>query len=110
MTRTSIQQSKQLKEILPIETADCCYKVIKYKRDGETSYEYFSSSLPSENTDDIPAWSLEALFDVLSEYEYKLFKTSTGYDIKVYCNGDKEKLCDKDLFQLLINTIIKIKS
>ena len=68
---TDIEQSKKLAEILPIESADMCYKCL-----GEDPYdivmrpytdwkEEYKGLLVNYEVDVIPCWSLAALFDIL---------------------------------------------
>ena len=60
---TDIEQSKKLAEILPIESADMCYRIVAYNPNDTHVYQpyCFSSTLES----DIPCWSLAALYSVL---------------------------------------------
>lgn len=61
---TDIVQSKQLAKILPIESAD----MIRYYSKEDRSYvitDFPDDAMFSE--DDIPAWSLSALLDLLPE-------------------------------------------
>lgn len=60
---TSIEQSKKLAEILPIESADMCYRIVAYNPNDTHVYQpyCFSGTLES----DIPCWSLAALFSML---------------------------------------------
>lgn len=68
---TSIEQSKKLAEMLPLESADMCYKCI-----GEDPYdvclrpysewkEEYKGLLVGKEVDIIPCWSLAALFKML---------------------------------------------
>lgn len=60
---TDIEQSKKLAEILPLESADMCYRIVAYNPNNTHEYQpyCFSSTLES----DIPCWSLAALLDAL---------------------------------------------
>jgi hypothetical protein len=64
---TDIEQSKKLEEILPLESADRAW-YSSYAKDGY-SIRMLTDDYPldiiGEEHDDIPAWSLAALFDVL---------------------------------------------
>lgn len=61
---TDIEQSKKLAEILPLESADMCYRIVAYNPNNTHEYQpyCFSGTLES----DIPCWSLAALLAVLS--------------------------------------------
>lgn len=65
---TDIEQSKQLAEILQLESADMCYIPSAEDDDGNTLYtaEYKSEFIFDE--DCVPCWSLAALLDVLPRY------------------------------------------
>lgn len=60
---TDLEQSKKLAEILPIESADMCYRSVVSNLKGTYTYQpyCFVSTLES----DIPCWSLAALFNIL---------------------------------------------
>jgi len=82
---TDINQSKKLAEILPLESADRAW-YSSYAKDGY-SIRMLTDDYPldiiGEEHDDIPAWSLAALFDVLPTY---LFEFDRGIDLNVYPN------------------------
>ena len=61
---TDLEQSKRLSEILPIESADMCYRTVAYNPNDTHEYQpyCFVSTLES----DIPCWSLAALLEVLN--------------------------------------------
>lgn len=70
---TSLEQSKKLAEILPLESADMHY--------DKHSLENFYCPIPligkySEMHNQVPAWSLAALLNILPEPE--LIQTSEG--------------------------------
>ena len=95
---TDIEQSKILSEIIPLESADMCYKCI-----GEDPYdvclrpysewrEEYKGLLIAKEVDVIPCWSLAALLDVLQIYTIptafstnisvpSLTKNKNGYSI-----------------------------
>ena len=62
---TDIKQSRKLVEILPIESADMCYRIVAYNSNDAHEYQpyCFVGTLES----DIPCWSLAALLDILPE-------------------------------------------
>ena len=82
---TTLEQSKKLAEILPIESADMEFMFLK--TDGT-----MVSNVPflKEETDEpdcsyklVPCWSLAALLDILPPY---LFEFERGIDLNVYPN------------------------
>jgi hypothetical protein len=80
---TDLEQSKRLSEILPIESADMCYRIVAYNPNDTHEYQpyCFVGTLES----DIPCWSLSALLDVMQEPE--LIKNSNGtWLIRVWYN------------------------
>ena len=71
---TDLQQSKKLAKILPLESADMCYKCI-----GEDPYdaclrpysewkEEYKGLLVAKEVDVIPCWILAALLNILPNY------------------------------------------
>ena len=73
---TSLEQSRKLAEILPLESADMWYG-------NEDSYKIAISKWEEDehDEDDVPCWSLAALLDVLPEHNIQ--KTDWGNDNKV---------------------------
>ena len=67
-TSTSISQSIKLLELgVDISTADMVYS--KHSADGDTEeYQLFYNNTTIDE-DEIPAWSLSALWDVMNEYK-----------------------------------------
>ena len=57
---TSLEQSKKLAEILPLESADMCWTSFDEKWDA-----YLGSPNPDAIKKEIPCWSLAALLDIL---------------------------------------------
>lgn len=68
---TDVSQSKILKEILPIETADCCYIMYCTSDNPEWRYDgqppMFLGDIPITEIDaeHIPCWSLAALLQII---------------------------------------------
>lgn len=62
---TSLEQSKKLAEILPLESADMCWQYQKDRWVGEPDYEEFPRFEHATDKRDIPCWSLAALLGVL---------------------------------------------
>lgn len=73
---TDIFQSKKLAEILPIESADMCYRIVAYNPDDTHVYQpyCFVGTLES----DVPCWSLAALLDVLPNNKHISTTLSRG--------------------------------
>ena len=65
---TDINQSKKLAEILPVERADMCYRIISYNPNDTHEYQpyCFVGTLDS----DIPCWSLATLFNYLRKIDF----------------------------------------
>lgn len=92
---TDTDQSKKLAEILPLESADMCYRY--YSGGMITGYGdcvLAKSFITGKNVireNDLPCWSFAALLDILPEYnlqrtnwgnktEYKIVVTINNYD------------------------------
>ena len=60
---TDIEQSETLAKILPMESADMCYRIVAYNPNDTHVYQpyCFSGTLES----DIPCWSLAALLQII---------------------------------------------
>jgi len=69
---TSLEQSRKLAEILPLESADMAYIASATDNDGETLYtaEYKSEIIIYEADDYINCWSLAALLNYLREIDF----------------------------------------
>ena len=89
---TDLEQSKVLAEILPLESADMVY-VHTVDLEGDEHYDIdFRNNQPLFK-DDISAWSLAALLDVLPEkYTKLLIKEGGAYRILI------KDLCMTSLF------------
>ena len=111
---TSLEQSKQLAEILPIETADAIYPWRELIKDYDSVY--VPEDMPDIGEEDIPCWSLAALLDVLpysiydntDEYSQLEFtKKSVAYhDIN---DGIKIGSLKNNLVDACVETITKLK-
>jgi hypothetical protein len=101
---TNIKQSKKLIELgIDVNTADMCYyydhswsnEHIEIPKIWDNNYEQF---IPESEEDDIPAWSLTALMNMLpSEFTEICEYSETTYkiDIRKYALTD-----DVDLYQI----------
>ena len=97
---TDLDQSKRLAEILPLESADMCYKCI-----GEDPYdvclrpysewrEEYKGLLVAKEVDAIPCWSLAALLGVLPK-GYSLGRRINGkYYVCMTCVKHDVIECD----------------
>lgn len=71
---TTVEQSKKLADILPIDTADCCY--IKYctsdnmewRYDGQPPIVLGEIPITEITAEHIPCWSLAALLQIMPKY------------------------------------------
>lgn len=71
---TSLEQSKILAEILPLESADMCYD--GYALDNDGNHPVRLHKLDGEY--DIPCWSLAALYTILPNNEKESTTLSRG--------------------------------
>ena len=97
---TDLEQSRKLAEILPLESADMCYKCI-----GEDPYdvclrpysewrEEYKGLLIAKEVDVIPCWSLAALFSILPNEIITDNRFECHYQIHIrqYDGGDNTTL------------------
>ena len=112
---TSLEQSKKLAEILPLESADMHYNNASIK--GINYVDEYRAELMDYNTAQkvlykylinpifgiIPCWSLSALLDVLPNYETNNFGDSIQLAVK-----NKALVTDEGetLLDLVVNMII----
>ena len=90
---TNIEQSKKLAEILPIESADMCYRAYR-EEGGIPDYQVSLCPFQFASWVGVPCWSLAALFDILPS-EFKYYETTYEIDICKYVLTD-----DVDLYQI----------
>ncbi len=109
---TSVEQSRKLAEILPLESADMCY--IKHSSSDNSTWE-FNEDFPPMILGDVPineitaetlpCWSLAALLGILPKYELNNF----GDTIQLAVS--REALAtegDETLLDLVVNMIIHL--
>lgn len=79
---TDIEQSKKLSKILPIESADMCYRIVAYNPNDTHVYRpyCFVGTLES----DIPCWSLAALLNIMPKH----IKQNDGRTYKFHIFND----------------------
>ena len=89
---TSLEQSKKLAEILPLESADMCYA-----NDGTAikvdanPYNVRKHMWKGEGVQLIPCWSLASLLGVLHNYT---LQTNTDGTVFVVCESKKPMISD----------------
>ncbi len=90
---TSLEQSKKLAEILPIESADMWYQHVGYSYsiiDGKEKPVYFPMVIRDNiSSDDIPCWSLAALLNVLPKKYYPI----KDHETNLILGKPKDKWC-----------------
>lgn len=99
---TSVEQSRELENILPVETADLWWAE-RYTGDtidwkyvlSDTPYYYISFTKPSVDNvsidaiNDIPCWSLTALLEVLPSYDLRKYEDTECLLRCRYSGGDE---------------------
>lgn len=106
---TDVKQSKELAEILPVSSADCCYNLISVP--GEDMYKLSLSSADCECT--IPAWSAGRLINIIKDNvkKFELSNVDDNYTLRIYfSNVYKDILDDESLINVLIDAIRYFKS
>lgn len=81
---TTLEQSKKLAEILPIESADAFYPWRELMKDYDSIYVPEKMLMSDIEEDDILAWSLAALIDIASTYCNRLeitLRTDKKYNV-----------------------------
>ena len=107
---TSLEQSKKLAEILPLESADMHY--INDKHCGCVSYnEMINSNNPwLKGVKISPCWSLAALLEVL--HFPSLHRTISGWRCDIYNDAGGSFILSKDMdnpVDACVETILKFK-
>lgn len=106
---TDVKQSKELAEILPVFSADCCYNLISVP--GKDMYMLSLSSADCECT--IPAWSAGRLINIIKDNvkKFELSNIDDNYKLRIYfACVYKDILDDEFLINVLVNTIKYFKS
>ncbi len=109
---TDLEQSKELAKILPIKSADMCYKCI-----GEDPYdvclrpysewrEEYKGLLVAKEVDAIPCWSLTALLSVLPNYQ--LQTQDDGIGVLCSCNGKFNIVTANNPVDACVEMILKL--
>ena len=97
---TSLEQSKKLAKILPLESAD-----MRYAPFGDTHPWFLSNDLIEK--DSIPCWSLAALLGVLPNYQ--LQTQDDGIGILCSCNVKFNIVTANNPVDACYEMIIKLK-
>jgi len=88
---TTIEQSRKLAEILPLESADMCY--IKHSSSGKTTWEFNEDfppmilgdiSINEITAETLPCWSLAALLSIIPQ---EIFDGEYIINITEGCNN-----------------------
>lgn len=101
---TNVKQSKELAEILPVSSADCCYNLISVP--GKDMYMLTSSSADCECT--IPAWSTGILINIIKDNvkKFELSNVNDNYTLRIYFSRVyKDIRNDESLINVLISAI-----
>lgn len=93
-TYTNIEQSKRLAKILPIESADMCYRIVAYNPNDTHEYQPYCFVKTLES--DTPCWSLAALLNYLRKIdvfpEIDADKSRVTMNISFYDVEDESRL------------------
>ena len=103
---SDLEQSKKLKEILPIESADMHYAKVINGFDQSKDWVYEIQLCAPSEKNHIPAWSLAALLDYLSanfRIDIKYLDNYLELDCRVQVTYNKE------LIDACVEMIIKLK-
>ena len=73
---TSLEQSKKLADFLPLESADMCYRIVAYNPNNTHVYQPYCFVGTLSN--DIPCWSLAALYSILPNNKKETTTLSRG--------------------------------
>ena len=101
---TDVKQSKELAEILPVPSADCCYNLISVP--GKDMYMLTLSSANCECT--IPAWSAGRLINIIKDNvkKFELSNVDNNYTLRIYFSRVyKDFRNDESLINVLISAI-----
>lgn len=118
-TITNIEQSKKLAEILPLESADMCYKCVEddpydivCKPYSEWKEEY-KGLLVRGDANVIPCWSLAALLNVINDdYYTTLYHDGVAWNITAIHHDnvkDKHNTYANTQVDACYDLILKIK-
>jgi len=91
MIATTIEQSKKLAEILPLESADMCWQKIYDENHLLSDYKIELLPFRLYSGLGVPAWSLAALLAALPDYS---LQTNTDGNVFVVCESKKPMMSD----------------
>lgn len=106
---TDIGQSEKLAEILPINSADMCYRIVAYNSNDTHEYQPYCFVKTLES--DIPCWSLTALLDISPYIEVgrELYGAHHGKWYSRYTTGDYQyKTIADNLIDACYEMILKL--
>lgn len=91
---TDIEQSKKLAKILPLESADAFYPWRELMKDYDSIYVPGKMLMSDLEEDDIPAWSLAILLNILPNeiITNNMFECHYQIDIRKYDGGNNTTL------------------
>lgn len=101
---TDVKQSKELAEILPVSSADCCYNLISVP--GKDMYILTLSFADCECT--IPSWSAGRLINIIKDNvkKFELSNVDDKYTLRIYFSRVyKDIRNDESLINVLISAI-----
>ena len=112
---TDLEQSKKLAKILPVETADMCYRIVAHNPNDTHEYQpyCFVGTLES----DIPCWSLAALLDILrnrassidedADVSLSSYKNVEWWDLSIN-NSGLEAVTKSDIVDACVEMIFTV--
>lgn len=106
---TDVKQSKELAEILPVPSADCCYNLISVP--GKDMHMLTLSSADCECT--IPAWSVGRLINIIKDNvkKFELSNIDDNYTLRIYFACVYKDIFDNEsLINVLIDAIKYFKT
>lgn len=117
---TDIEQSKKLAEILPIESADMCYRA--YMEEGGIP-DYGVTLCPYQFASwiGVPCWSLAALLNYMRETDYFPDILADEHSVEmsvIYCDNEegntlhpfhKISVEEETFVDAVVNLIVKLK-
>lgn len=99
-----VKQSKELAEILPVSSADCCYNLISVP--SKDMYILTLSSADCECT--IPAWSAGRLINIIKDNvkKFELSNVDDNFKLRIYFSRVyKDIRNNESLINVLISAI-----
>ena len=107
---TSIEQSKKLADILPLESADMCYRIVAYNSNDTHQYKPYCFAKTLES--DIPCWSLAALLNVIkpiNENTYTIRGTLDGGAIISFNEATSVTFQEEEIIDAVFEMVVWLK-